>query len=363
MSRNIISLAALTGLLLTVWGCEPKTGAESQPSLATQGETAPAEVNAIVAPKPAELFQEQVKPEPKIASEPKPQENVTPEPNAQHTAIKPAAKESPAEPQKPAEPNATAAELCGICTQFLSKYVDPEGYVDYKTLSRRKIELIDVLDKFKQLDRNDYNLWPRDDKIAFWINAYNLELIKIILDNYPIQSTRILRLFWPPNSIRHIKGIWDEHKFIIMEEEFTLREIDRRFFVGEFDEPRAFFAIHYASVSGPPLKNEAYCGRNLSEQLDEQVKRFLAGKQAFKIERQNQMVYLSSIFSTSWQGQKFVSKYGTDLKFKHQEQAIRAVLNFLSRYVSTGDVNYLETGNYRVDFIGYDWTLIERMSQ
>ena len=173
----------------------------------------------------------------------------------------------------------------------------------------------------------------------------------------------MLRLFWPPNSIRHIKGIWDEHKFIIMDEEFTLQEIDQRFLQKEFGEPLAFFAISYASVSGTPLRNEAYCGRNLSAQFDDQVKKFLAGQHGFKIDRENQKVYLSSILNSTWYGSQFIAKYGTDLKFKQQEPAVRAVLNFLTKYISPQDVDYLETGNYTVEFLRYDWTLNERAGQ
>jgi hypothetical protein len=219
--------------------------------------------------------------------------------------------------------------------------------------------LVALLDKFKELSRNDYNSWSKDDKLAFWINVYNLELIKIIMDNYPIESNRMLRLFWPPNSIKHIKGIWDGHKFIIMDEEFTLREIEQRFFQNEFGEPRVFFAMSYASISGVPLRNEAYCGQNLSAQLDDQVKKFIAGSHAFKIDRENQIVFLSSILTPTWYGGQFVAKYGTDLKFKQQEPTVRAVLHFLTKYISPQDTDYLETGNYTIEYLRYDWTLNE----
>jgi hypothetical protein len=144
-----------------------------------------------------------------------------------------------------------------------------------------------------------------------------------------------------------------------MDEEFTLKDIDTRFFKKELDEPRVFLAIFYASISGPPLLNEAYCGKNLSAQLDTQVKKFLAGEHAFKISRENGKVYLSSIFDSSWYGQQFVAKYGTDRKFKQQDAVVRAVFNFLTNYLSSQDVDYLETGNYTVEYMRYDWTLNE----
>jgi hypothetical protein len=293
---------------------------------------------------------------PPLASSQSASAKTTVEPNTQ-------AESNSAKLQPTPASRASAAELCNKCTEFLGKHVDQHGMVDYKTLLRRKLELVAILDRFKTLDPNEYNSWSKEDKIAFWINGYNLEFIRIILDNYPIESTRALRLFWPPNSIMHIKGIWDGHKFMIMDEEFTLKEIDERFFQKEFNEPRVFFAIFYGSVSGVPLRNEAYCGEKLSAQLDDQVKKFLAGANAFKIDRQNQMVYLSPILQSAWYGQQFVANYGTDRKFKQLDPPARAVLNFLTKYLSSQNVSFLETGNYSVQYMRYDWTLNERAGQ
>ena len=369
MSRYIVLVAALTVMLLAGWGCEQEqAGVASPPSHPAIAEPQPAETKTAVEPKPAEAEQKPVKTEQAAQPEPNVQVAVPSEPNVQQTM---AIKQAPAPPiesnlmeLRPAPRlHVSATELCETCTEFLSKHVDQQGLVDYKTLLRRKLELVNVLDKFKTMDHNEYNLWSKEDKLAFWINAYNLEFIRIILDNYPIESTRVLRLFWPPNSIRHIKGIWDEHKFIIMNEELTLQEITRRFFNHEFDERRVFFALYYGCLSGPPLRNEAYCGQNLSAQLDDQVKRYIAAGETLKIERENQKVYLSSILKPTWNGQQFIAKHGTDLKFKQQEPAVRAVLNFLTKYIPAQDVGFLETGNYTVEYMRYDWTLNERGGQ
>jgi hypothetical protein len=246
------------------------------------------------------------------------------------------------------------------CADILGNYVDDKGMVDYKTLNRRKPELNHLLDEFAKLDLNVYNSWPQEDKIAFWLNAYNIKMLEIIIDNYPIQSSRILRVFWPPDSIRHIDrniGGIDKQKFIAMDEEFTLKEIEQRFFRKEFDEPRIFLAISYASISSPPLRNEPYYGNRLYQQLDDQAKKFLSRPSAFRIDREKQVVYLSAIFHPSWYGSEFINKYGTDKKFKDQLPSISAVLNFLTNYISQQDVSFLELENYSVKFIRYDWTL------
>ncbi len=245
------------------------------------------------------------------------------------------------------------------CAEILKNFVDDEGMVDYKTLRRKRLELKALLQEFDNLDPNEYESWSKEDKIAFWLNAYNIQMLKIITENYPIESSRILRLYpgWGPNSILHIKGIWKNYKFLVMDEEFTLAEIDRRFFRKEFDDPRIFFAISRASLSSPPLRNEPYYGHKLNEQLDDQTKRFLSSPLAFGTDKEKGRVYLSSLFQSSSYGREFMSRFAIDKKFKDHEPTTRAVLNFITNYVPGDKVSFLEVGNYSVKFMKYDWTI------
>lgn len=245
------------------------------------------------------------------------------------------------------------------CAFIFKDFVSDKGLVNYKSLKRKRPELNKLLNDLHNFDPNEYSRLSKDDKTAFWINVYNLQMLRIIVDNYPIESTRILRIIWPPDSIRHISGIWDQYKFIVMDEEFTLQEIDQRFFRREFDDPRTFLAITYASLSSPPLRNEPYYGHKLNAQLDDQTRRFLTDSLAFKIDAAKSKVYLSAIFEQSWYGQYFLSKYGTDKKFKTQPPAVAAILNFIIRYIPEPDVRFLETANYSVEFMNYNWRLNE----
>jgi hypothetical protein len=261
---------------------------------------------------------------------------------------------------KPPKPKPRpAAAFHDKCADILNNFVDDREMVDYKTLKRKRTELKALQNEFAKLKPDEYNAWPKEDKIAFWLNAYNIQMLKIIVDNYPIESKRILRVIWPPTSIRHINGIWNKYKFIVMEEEFVLAEVDRRFFRKEFDEPRVFFAVSHASLSSPPLRNEPYYGHKLYDQLDDQAKKFLSSPHGFKIDRKKQRVYLSAILQPAWFGREFIDRYGTDKKFKDQLPATRAVLNFLTNYISDKDISFLEVENYSIKYIKYDWRLNE----
>ncbi len=260
---------------------------------------------------------------------------------------------------EPNDPNLSpATRFQNQCAEILKTYVDNAGMVDYAALRRKRLDLRALLRKFDNLDPNEYKSWPRNDKIAFWINAYNLQKLNVVTDNYPIRpSSRILSIYWGPRSLRHIEREITRYKFLVMDEEFTFARVEKRFFRKEFDDPRVFFALSNACLSSPPLRNEPYYGYKLDAQLDDQVKRFLSEPLAFKIDRDKRKVYLSALFQMSWYGGEFAQKYAIDRKFKDQPPAVRAILNFICHYVSPQNASFLEVGNYTIEYMRYDWII------
>ncbi len=277
------------------------------------------------------------------------------------------------EPDKP-DPNATAVpEANDVEPQHkvafhekfawvFEDYVKFSGLVDYDTLTRKQPQLKALLRQLGDLDRKEYESWSRADKIAFWINAYNLKMIHVITENYPIRpKSRIRILWWGKDDIRHI-GLEDikKKKFLVMDEEFTLKRIEDEFFRKQFKDPRIFLAISQGCVSGPPLSKKPYRGETLDKQLESQVRRFLLNNDlAFKLDRGGRKVYISSFLGDNkdMYGSEFLDKYAIDRKFRDQDPATRAVLNFLSVYLPEDVVSFLETGNYVVDYMVINWTV------
>ena len=274
------------------------------------------------------------------------------EPNSAGTAEPNELTRAPAAPK-----DVTTAVLPEEYAEILKTYVRGDGLIDYGALRRKRLDLKPLLMELAEIDPNVYQAWSRDEKLAFWINAYNLKMQDIVTRNYPIQSSWWLRLTWPPDDIRYIEGIWTDYKFIVMDEEFTLAEVERRFFRKTFDDPRVYLALAYASRSGPCLRREPYQGHDLARQLDEQVTQFLAGPRGLRIDRANRVVHLSALFKPSWRGKEFVSRYGTDKKFKNRDPETRAVLSFIAGYLSREDAYFLEVENYALEYMNFDWRL------
>lgn len=225
----------------------------------------------------------------------------------------------------------------------LSQYVDDKGLVNYSELQTNRT----LLDRFNaslaQVDPNTYQSWDEAEQLAFLINAYNSLTLQSIIDREPLTK-----------SIRDIPGVWKSRKFPIAGSSKTLDNIEHDTIRKDFDEPRIHAALVCAAISCPPLRNEPYLAEKLDRQLDDQVNKFINSGHGFRFDRQENRVYLSSIFK--WYGKDWISSYAIEDKFSGSKKE-RSVLNFLSNYLNSEDRQYLEENKYKVGYLNYDWSL------
>jgi hypothetical protein len=240
----------------------------------------------------------------------------------------------------------------------LKANVNDQGMVNYAQLKAHSEKLDAFLNSIAGLDRKTYDGWPEAEQIAFWLNAYNACTLKAIADHYPIQSSFFASLHYPKNSIRQISGVWDELKFTVMGRPMTLDGIEHGVLRKDFHEPRIHMALVCAAMGCPPLRNEPYTGERLSAQLDDQARRFLSNPAKFRIDRDAGRVYLSSIFK--WFGDDFIPKYGIADAYGDHSKKERATLHFAAGCLDKDDADYLSAGNYKVEYLDYDWSLNEQ---
>ncbi len=242
------------------------------------------------------------------------------------------------------------------------KYVDGNGMVNYAGLKADRARLDAFCRSMAAVDRKSFDKWDDSAKIAFWINAYNALTLKAIVDNYPIQAGLVSGLAFPSSSIRQIAGVWDKQQFLVLGKKMTLDQIEHKVLRTEFKEPRIHMAIVCAAMGCPPLRNEPFTGPKLDAQLDDQTRRFLAGKGRFRIDRSAGKVYLSRILS--WFSGDFAAKYApatqADKSPAGRDRNTQAVLNFVSRYLPDADAAYLREGRYGIEYLKYDWSLNEQ---
>jgi hypothetical protein len=227
----------------------------------------------------------------------------------------------------------------------LDEYVNDEGWVDYQALKQNRQKLDAFNATLAAVSPARYQGWSETEQIAFWLNAYNSLTLEAIIDNYPT------------DSIRDIPGVWKRLQFTVVGQDMTLDEIEHATLRKVYNEPRIHMALVCASISCPKLRDEPYTGEQLDAQLDDQTREFLSHPRNFKIDRQAGTVYLSSIFK--WFGEDWEKTYGGNEKFSKFNDKEGAVLNFVSQYLNESDRQYLQQGDYPIDYLDYDWSLNE----
>jgi hypothetical protein len=247
---------------------------------------------------------------------------------------------------------------------ILKEYVNQQGLVNYPKMRRFRAQLDDAIEKFASLPPEVYITWSQNEKIAFWMNAYNICTLKAVTDNYPIKPSRFMLLFYPANSVMHIQGIRDKTYFMIMGIQYTLVEIERDVLLGRFEEPMALFAISYGTMSSAALRPEPYLGKVLEKQFDEQAKNHFARPDGFRIDEANKIVYLSPIFKMyQWHEDSLLKRYGTNQLFRQFQPVDRAVLNFIKDYISPANADFLKKKEYSIEYIRYNWQLNEQPAE
>ncbi|MCD4831286.1 MAG: DUF547 domain-containing protein [Anaerohalosphaeraceae bacterium] len=244
--------------------------------------------------------------------------------------------------------------------ELLKTYVNDNGLVNYPKLRRMRLELNSAANKLRDLKPEIYMTWSKNDKIAFWINAYNICTLSGIVEHYPIKPSRFKLLFYPANSIMHISGLRDKTYFDIMGLQYTLNEIERDILLGRFEEAGSCFAISNGTISGATLRNEPYVGKLIEKQLNSQTKAFFAKEKAFEIDTTNSTVKLTAILKMyKWREESFVKLYGSKKMFREYDRPSRAFLNFVTKYISAANADLLKRKVYSIEYIKYNWALNE----
>ncbi len=257
----------------------------------------------------------------------------------------------------PAQPATASTVTTDAYSRVLATYVNDTGMVDYAGLKATPSDLDTYLSSIAVLNSSVYGQWDAQEQIAFWINVYNALTLEAIVDRYPIQAGLLRSLAYPRNSIRQIPGVWTDLEWTVMGRAYTLDAIEHEVLRGKFDEPRIHAALVCAAMGCPPLRNEPYSGAKLDAQLDDQMRRFLSNPKKFRIDRKENVVYLSPIFD--WFGSDYLGKYRTEEIPNHGEIE-GAVLSAVSRYVSSDDRAYLIHNTYSTQYLDYDWSLNEQ---
>ncbi|MFA5924677.1 MAG: DUF547 domain-containing protein [Methylococcaceae bacterium] len=190
--------------------------------------------------------------------------------------------------------------------------------VDYQTLKENgKLEAA-----YQQLSSFPVkNLNSKEEKLAFYINAYNILALKTVIDHWPLDSIKDVGSLLSP--------VWGKPAGSIDGKTVSLDDIENKI-LRPMGEPRIHFAIVCASVSCPDLRNTPYTASKLNAQLNEQVQKFLTNADK-GLRVGNESIQISRIFD--WFGKDFKPAGGV-------EAFIRRYRSDLPELPLKEDINY-----------------------
>ena len=143
---------------------------------------------------------------------------------------------------------------------LLQKYVDEKGMVNYKGFKNDR-KAFDKYIKMLSENRPDHT-WSVQEQLSYYINAYNANTVKLVLDNYPLKS------------VQSIDGATTKEFVSMGTKQISLGALENSI-LRRMNEPRVNFAICKAAISSPRLLNEAYTADAINEQLEYATRSFI----------------------------------------------------------------------------------------
>ena len=227
----------------------------------------------------------------------------------------------------PTDPISSDAVSHRTFSEVLRQHVT-DGQVNYPGIAADG-RFGDYLRMFNRIDPGRFS--AQDDRLAFWINAYNAFAIQGILDGYSPAT------------------LWGRYRYFLAREyavgegQITLYDLEREILVKEFREPRIHFAIVCASQSCPKLRSEAYEPRMLARQLDDSARGFINDPSKNRFDRATRTAWLSVIFK--WFREDFEAQAGS-------------LGAYVAQYVADSEMaREMNDNDYRIQFLDYDWSL------
>jgi hypothetical protein len=202
---------------------------------------------------------------------------------------------------------------------FFKKYV-ANSKVDYAAVKSNSSDLETLLNLTENANLN--GLTDNETK-AFWINAYNLHVIKGVVAKYPVKSPL------------DVPGFFDKIQYTVAGNKITLNDIENVKIREKYNDARIHFVLVCGANSCPPIIEGAYFPETLEKQLNEQTKLALNNPNFIKVSKGK--VSVSQIFE--WYKKDFITKKSNEIDF---------INKFRTTKISS---------NSKLGYYTYDWTL------
>lgn len=225
-------------------------------------------------------------------------------------------------PKKNSSPSNALSSFVETSHSFLSEYVSG-GLVAYSNIGKSDINKL-----VEQIATANLSEAKNIDKQVFYINAYNVLVIKSILENNI------------PASPLDVSGFFDAKKHKVAGESLTLDQVEKGKLFGLKKDARFHFAVVCGAIGCPQIEPFAYTPSKLNTQLDRQTQKALNDPNFTKVNDAAKKVELSEIFK--W--------YESDFT-----QGGKSLIDYINQYR-----NEPIPSDYTVDYYPYNWKVNKR---
>jgi len=194
---------------------------------------------------------------------------------------------------------------------------------------------------------------PREEQIAFWLNAYNAIVLETVIDHYPIAQRTPQ---YPPHSIRQIPGAFERVPHRVAGKTMTLDQIEQTI-LAPFHDPRLYLALGRGSVGGGRLRSEAFAPARLEAQLKDVADECVTRPECVQVDREANKLVVSAIFS--WREKDFIEAFAVKAPdvFASRGPIERAVLGFVQPKLLATEREFLEKNQFQMTYRPFDWSL------
>ncbi|ATC82772.1 DUF547 domain-containing protein [Pseudoalteromonas agarivorans] len=154
-----------------------------------------------------------------------------------------------------------------------------------------------------------------NEQLAYWLNLYNTAVVEQLLKHYPVRDTE--KLLFGKNSIL-------EEKFLsVSGHALSLNDIQKIVFKKFTNKPIVMYGFYQGNIGSPNLRAEAYSGKKVFHQLEDNGDEFVNSNRGLYIGKKNRL-YVSKYFE---QTKPLFENFETDLHY-HLEKYVDTSMRY-----------------------------------
>ncbi len=234
---------------------------------------------------------------------------------------------------------------------LLRRFVDDLGRVDYERWLKdaaARVELDAYLASVAAIspESRPARFPTQNDRLAFWLNAYNALVIKAVLAHWPLESVTDVKA--PIEVVRGL-GFFAKLRFVVGGKTYSLYEIEKERIGESFEDPRVHFVLNCASGSCPVLRPELPKGADLEPYLADAAQRFVGEERNVRIDHAQRSVVLSDIF------RMYEQEFLNDQRRRGRPANILAYVQSVATPQLQAEIERAK--DYEVSYHAFDWSI------